>query len=111
LHAANSIAELNGIQDASVNLHKSSHPSLATANLPAHAHSFAPLGSTNDANSVSPAGKVAASKARTTLYTDPVNVVAQATGTTGSNAPFNIMQPYVTLKCFISMFGVFPSRD
>jgi microcystin-dependent protein len=88
--------------------------SLATANMPPHAHSFAPLGSNNDANSVSPAGKVAASKARTTLYTDPVNVVAQASGTTGATGngvPVNNMQPYLTVKCFIALFGVFPPRD
>lgn len=86
---------------------------LAVANLPPHAHSFAPLGSTNDANSVSPAGKVAASKARTTLYTDPVNVVSEApsvTGATGNGVPFNNMQPYVTAKCFIALQGIYPSR-
>lgn len=88
--------------------------SLATANLPPHAHSFAPLGSNNDATSVSPAGKVAASKARTTLYTDPVNIVTEAigsTGTTGSGVPVNNMQPYLTVKCFIALEGIFPSRN
>lgn len=87
---------------------------LATANLPPHAHSFAPLGSSNDASSVSPAGKVAASKARTTLYTDPSSIVAMATGTTGasgSGVPVNNMQPYLTVKCFIALQGIFPSRD
>ena len=87
---------------------------LATANLPPHAHSFATLGSTNDANSVSPAGKVAASKARTTLYADPVNIVPMAIGTTssvGGSVPFPVMPPYVTVKCFMSLFGVFPSRN
>ena len=87
---------------------------LSVGNLPPHAHSFAPLGSTNDASSVSPAGKVAASKARTTLYTDPVGVVQMApsaTGLTGNGDPVSNMQPYVTVKCFIALFGVFPSRD
>src|ERR1700694_5491108 len=63
---------------------------LSVGNLPPHAHPFAPLGSTNDASSVSPAGKVAASKARTTLYTDPVGVVQMApsaTGLTGNGDP------------------------
>jgi microcystin-dependent protein len=48
------------------------------------------------------------------LYTDPVNVVAQATGTTGttgSGIPVNNMQPYLTLRCFIALQGVFPSRN
>lgn len=87
---------------------------LQTPNLPPHVHSFAPLGSGNDANSVSPAGKVAASKARTTLYADPVNVVAMAgsaTGATGSSVPVSIMQPYLAVKCFIALQGVFPSQN
>lgn len=87
---------------------------LATINLPPHAHAFAPLGSTNDASSVSPAGKVAASKARTTLYAEPSNLVAQAsstTGTAGSGVPFSNMHPFVTVKCFIALQGIFPSRD
>lgn len=86
---------------------------LAIANMPPHAHSFAPMGSANDANSVSPAGKVAASKARTTLYTDPVNIVTEAAGTTGATGnglPFNNMQPYLTVKCFMALEGIFPSR-
>lgn len=87
---------------------------LTTANLPAHAHSYAQLGSNNDATSVSPAGKVPAAKARTTLYTDPVNVVpgaTQVTGYAGGGQPVNNMQPYLTVKCFIALEGVFPSRN
>lgn len=86
---------------------------LATVNMPPHTHSIAPLGSNNDASSVSPAGKVAASKARTTLYADPVNLVAQASGTTGSTGggqPFDRMEPYVTVKCFMATEGIYPSR-
>lgn len=86
---------------------------LALTNMPAHAHAFAPLGSTNDATSVSPAGKVAASKARTTLYADPTNTVAQAasvSATAGNGIPVNIMQPFLTVKCFIALEGIFPSR-
>jgi microcystin-dependent protein len=86
---------------------------LNTTNLPPHAHTFAPLGSTNDATSVSPAGKVASTKARTTLYADPSNIVpmqASSTGTTGGGLPFNNMQPYLTINCFIALQGVFPSR-
>jgi microcystin-dependent protein len=87
---------------------------LTTINMPAHAHGFAPLGSTNDATSVSPAGKVAASKARTTLYADPTNVVAQAasvTSSAGNGVPVNNMQPYLTIRCFIAVEGIFPSRN
>lgn len=87
---------------------------LTVANLPPHTHTVAPLGSANDANSVSPAGKVAASKARTTLYTDPVNVVPMAAGVTGaagSGVPVNNMQPYLAIKCAIAVQGIFPPRD
>jgi microcystin-dependent protein len=87
---------------------------LAIANMPAHAHGFAPLGSNNDATSVSPAGKVAASKARTTLYTDPANVVAQAASVTsaaGGGVPVEQMPPYLALKCFIALEGFYPVRN
>ena len=88
--------------------------SLAAVNLPPHAHTFAPLASGNDATSISPAGKVPASKARTTLYTEPSNLVAEAAGvtsSTGGGLPVNNMQPYVTLKCFIAVQGIYPARD
>jgi microcystin-dependent protein len=87
---------------------------LAAVNMPAHAHSFAPLGSTNDATSVSPAGKVAASKARTNLYATPTNLLAQessVTGTAGGNVPVGNMSPFVTVSCFIALQGVYPSRN
>lgn len=86
---------------------------LVVANLPPHAHSVAPLGSNNDATSVSPAGKVPAAKARTTLYTDPTNLVSEApttTSATGSGVPVNNMPPYLTFTCVIATEGVFPSR-
>jgi len=87
---------------------------LAVANLPPHAHTFAPLGSTNDATSVSPAGQVASSKARTTLYTSPANLVNMASGvtsSTGSAVPVNGMQPYLTFTCAIALQGIFPSQQ
>lgn len=87
---------------------------LAPSNLPPHAHTVAPLGSSNDATSISPTGKVAASKARTTLYADPVNLVTMApaqTSVVGNGLPFNNMQPYLAVNCFIALQGVFPSRN
>ena len=87
---------------------------LTVANLPTHAHSFAPLGSNNDATSISPAGKVAATKARTTLYADPVNIVSGAVGSTsatGGGVPAERMQPFLTIKCYIALEGIYPSRE
>ena len=104
-----------GLQDRSVGeVGGTEVITLTTANLPAHAHSYAPLGSNNDATSISPAGKVPAAKARTTLYADPANLVAEApvtTGFAGGGQPVNNMQPFLVMKCFIAMEGVFPSRD
>jgi microcystin-dependent protein len=87
---------------------------LSVAQLPPHAHTVAPLGSNNDATAVSPAGKVPAAKARTTLYTDPVNLVAQAPTTTsaaGGGQPVNNVQPYLTFTCVIAVEGIYPSRN
>lgn len=87
---------------------------LLASNMPAHSHTVTPLGSTNDATSVSPAGKVAASKARTTLYAEPTNIVnmqASTTSVVGGGQPFNNVQPYLTVNCFIALTGIFPSRE
>ena len=87
---------------------------LLASQMPAHAHSYAPPASNNDANSVSPAGKVPAAKARTTLYTDPTNLVAEAAGltsSTGGGQAINNLQPYLTLNCVIALQGIFPSRN
>lgn len=87
---------------------------ILASQMPAHAHTVAPLASNNDATSVSPAGKVPAAKARTTLYADPTNLVAQAATTTsvaGGSQPVNNLQPYLTLTCLIALQGIFPSRN
>ncbi|MGZ5216241.1 MAG: phage tail protein [Caldimonas sp.] len=87
---------------------------LNNAQLPAHNHIVTPQGSPADATLVSPANGVPATKARTTLYAPGPGTVAMSpvlTSAAGSNAPVPVMQPYVTLKCFIALFGVFPARD
>lgn len=33
------------------------------------------------------------------------------TSPASSNAPVPNMQPYLTIKCFIALLGVFPPRD
>jgi microcystin-dependent protein len=90
------------------------HTTLSTNELPAHTHQVAPLASGNDANAVSPAGKVPATKARTTLYTDPANLVTMApavTSASGNGQPFDNMPPYGTFTCAIALEGIFPSRN
>jgi len=86
---------------------------LNNGQLPAHTHTVTPLGSPNDATQVTPANGVPATKARTTLYAPGPGSEAMTpllTSPAGGNAPVPVMQPYVTIKCFISLFGVFPSR-
>ena len=86
---------------------------LSVANLPSHTHTVAPIASASDANAISPAGAVPASKARTTLYTGNGPFVAMAASTssaTGSGTPVSTMPPYVTVKCYIALQGIFPSR-
>lgn len=87
---------------------------LNNAQLPAHNHTVTPLGSTADATLVTPANGVPATKARTTLYAPGPGTLLMSpvlTSPAGSNAPVPVMQPYVTVRCFIALFGVFPSRN
>jgi microcystin-dependent protein len=86
---------------------------LTNGQLPAHTHTVTPQGSPADATLVSPANGVAATKARTTLYAPGPGTVAMSpvlTSPAGANQPVPNMQPYVTVKCFIALQGVFPSR-
>lgn len=87
---------------------------LTVNQLPAHTHTVAPVGSTADASSISPAGKAPASKARTTLYADATpgtNLAASVSSSVGGGQPVPIVQPYVALNCAIAVQGIFPARD
>jgi len=87
---------------------------LSNGQLPAHTHVVTPLGSPADATLVSPANGVPATKARTTLYAPGPGSVPMSpvlTSPAGANAPVPVMQPYVTVKCFIALVGIFPPRD
>lgn len=87
---------------------------LTNGQLPAHTHTVTPHGSPADATLVSPANGVAATKARTTLYAPGPGTVPMSpvlTSPAGANSPVPVMQPYVTVKCFIALQGIFPSRN
>ena len=87
---------------------------LSNAQLPAHNHTITPQGSPSDASLVSPANGVPATKARTTLYAPGPGTVAMSpvlTSPAGSNAPVSVMPPYLAIKCFIAMQGVYPSQN
>ena len=87
--------------------------------MPAHVHSATTTikGSSTVATSAAPSANAWANTARNLSYasTAPdVNMGAVATttiGTAGGGQPFSIMQPYLTVKCFISLVGVFPSQN
>jgi len=87
---------------------------LNNSQLPAHTHTVTPQGSPSDATLVSPANGVPATKARTTLYAPGPGTVPMSpvlTSPAGSNAPVPTMSPFVTVRCFIALVGIFPSRN
>lgn len=87
---------------------------LNSAQLPAHNHTVTPLGSSADATLSSPANGVPSTKARTTLYAPGPGTVAMSpvlTSPAGSNAPVPVMQPFVTVNCFIALQGIYPSQN
>lgn len=86
---------------------------LTASQLPPHTHGYSPLASLSDATATSPAGNLAANKARTTLYAPgPGNLSMQAvqTSTAGGNQPFSTIQPVLAVKCVVAVEGIFPSR-
>ena len=87
--------------------------SLNNSQLPAHSHTVVTMGSTADATLMSPMDAVPATKSRTTLYAPGPGTVPMspaATSVAGASAPVPVMQPYLTVKCFIALEGIFPSR-
>lgn len=97
------LGETGGVENTTISLQQ----------MPPHSHSVAPIASSSDATSISPTGKAPATKARTTLYADatPGNTMAPATSTVaGGGQPMSLMQPFVTMNCFIATEGIYPSR-
>lgn len=88
---------------------------LNNAQLPAHTHTVTPLGSSADATLQSPANAVPATTAKPRpVYAPGPGTLAMSpvlTSPAGSNAPVPVMQPYVVVRCFIALQGVFPSRN
>lgn len=86
---------------------------LSTTQMPAHSHSVAPIASSDDAISISPAGMAPATKARTTLYAAPTpgnSMAPTQSSAAGGGQPFSQMQPFITMNCFIATEGIYPSR-
>lgn len=93
----------------------SENNTLSVAQMPAHQHSVALPGSADEGDAQSPAGRVPAAQARSTLYATagigPLQMAPAAVSSTGSGQPFNNMQPSLPLTCVIALQGIFPSRD
>ena len=86
---------------------------LSVNNLPPHAHTVAPVGSSSDATDISPAGKAPATKARTTLYanaTPGTSLAASTSSSVGAGSPVPNLPPYVVMNCAIATQGIFPQR-
>ena len=94
---------------------------LSVSNLPAHAHTVAPLVSSANADQTSPVGAIPAvvnsggrSPAVSEAYTATASNGAGAVATTslvgGSVAHSNI-QPYLCVNFIIALQGIFPSRS
>lgn len=85
---------------------------LTPAQMPAHSHD---LKATNtEANLVSPSGNLPATKSRVALYASgPVDATMSPLAITqaGGSQPHDNMSPFLTVKCYIALFGVFPSRN
>jgi microcystin-dependent protein len=86
---------------------------LTTAQIPAHAHAFAPGCSTQAPNSDTPANAVPATIDSTSMYSTepngnmrPVNSAA-----VGGSQPHGNLQPLVCVNFIIALQGIFPPRS
>jgi len=85
---------------------------LNTTNLPSHSHTVQATNSTSD--KTGPGGKFLALASNSiSLYFDgPSNRQMNPTmlGTTGSNLPVDIQDPYLAMRICVAAFGVFPPQ-
>ena len=85
---------------------------LLTSNLPAHNHTIS--GTTTAATTNNPTGAVLADTSILDLEyatSATANVSMAPTGNTGTNAPFNIMQPYLGVNYIICITGgIYPAH-
>lgn len=78
--------------------------------MPSHSHEL--KGTTDAANSSTPAGNVFGTTAASSYHTSADSPVdSQVVTTVGGSQPHNNMQPYITLNFITAIQGIFPSRD
>lgn len=85
---------------------------LATNQIPSHSHPLAAY--TGNERSASPTGRMPGiAPAAAPVYAASGSLVglnSNAISMTGGSQPHNNLQPYLAVKCCISLFGVFPSQ-
>lgn len=88
---------------------------LNTSQLPAHIHGLTVPASSANGTSKEPDGNILSATAGNQYAAvgaaDGSYGGVSATGITGSNAPINIMNPYLGMNYVICQYGIFPSRN
>jgi microcystin-dependent protein len=86
---------------------------LTPGQMPTHAHTV--VAHTGSEKSASPTNKIPgntpAAAATYTTVAAHTTLAAGAVGTSGASQPHNNLQPYLAVKCCISLFGIFPSQN
>jgi microcystin-dependent protein len=110
------LGEMGGSESSTMNINT----------MPSHGHAALVKASSNSNNGSNPVGggygavniQVAAPPGITatgTLYSSTANASMSpnmvAVGTTGSGAPFTLLNPYTAMNYIICMFGIYPSRS
>lgn len=96
--------------------------SILQSNLPSHSHSLNVNNGTGSTGipgtttilskgPVTGSGPAAEAGKIYTTTTPNTTLSPNAIGLTGSNIPISIMQPYLAISYFITMVGIFPSRN
>lgn len=101
--ATKTLGEVGGVESVT----------LTTQQIPAHTHPMA--ANTGAEKSASPAGKIvgtAPGSAPVFSSAAPsTNLSPTVVGIAGQSQPHNNLQPYLAVKCCISLFGVFPTQN
>jgi len=93
---------------------------LTTQNMPAHNHTAAPACTNAAATQANPGGNIlaivqdsnpAAGLGYIAPNTTNATMAPFATGLTGNNTPFSILDPFLCVNFIICLEGIFPSRN
>lgn len=85
---------------------------LTPLQMPAHSHNL--TATSAEASLVSPTGNLPATKSRVALYgAGPADTAMSPSAImqAGGSQPHDNMPPFLTVKCYIALQGIFPSRN